>query len=136
MHERDYSQIPSQTIEVARQAFPKGTLYLQLRDSLGVIYSDQQFASLFCATSGQLAYSPGQLAMVTVMQFMEGLTDRQAAESVRARIDWKYMLGLELTDVGVDYSLLSEFRSRLIGGDKSSHLLDELLRIFNPHSAS
>lgn len=130
MHERDYSQIPSQTIEVARQAFPKGTLYLQLRDSLGVIYSDQQFASLFCATSGQLAYSPGQLAMVTVMQFMEGLTDRQAAESVRARIDWKYMLGLELTDVGFDYSLLSEFRSRLIRGDKSSHLLDELLRIF------
>jgi transposase len=64
------------------------------------------------------------------MQFIEGLTDRQASELVRARIDWKYMLGLELTDVGFDYSLLSEFRNRLIRGDKSTHVLDELLRIF------
>lgn len=72
MHERDYSQIPAQTIQVARQAFPKGTVYLKVRDSLGVIYSDRQFESLFCMTSGQSAYSPSQLAMVTVMQFIEG----------------------------------------------------------------
>ena len=78
-------------------------LYLKLRDSLGVIYGDKQFVSLFCPNAGQSAYSPGQLAMVTVMQFLEGLTDRQAADAVRARIDWKYMLGLELaTATGIN----------------------------------
>ncbi len=54
--------------------------------------------------------------MVLVLQFVEGLTDRQAAEAVRARIDWKFALGLELTDPGFNFSVLSEFRDRLIGG--------------------
>jgi IS5 family transposase len=61
------------------------------------------------------------------MQFAEGLSDRQAAEAVRARIDWKYALGLELTDPGFDFSVLSEFRARLIGGSAEQHLLDALL---------
>jgi transposase len=126
---QDYSQIPAQTVAVAQQAFPKGNIYLKLRDKLGVLYRDAQFAELFCATSGQACYSPGQLAMVTVMQFMESLSDRQAAEAVRSRIDWKYILGLSLTDTGFDYSVLSEFRQRLLTGEQSSHLLDELLRV-------
>lgn len=129
LHPRDYEQIPAQTQVVAHQVFAKGNLYLRLRDELGVIYTDTQFTGLFCATQGQPAYSPGQLALVTVMQFLENLTDRQAAEAVRSRIDWKYMLGLELTDSGFDYSILSEFRSRLIEGGASSHLLDELLKL-------
>jgi transposase len=70
---------------------------VQLRDRLGVIYQDEQFADLFCSACGQPAYSPGQLTWVTVMQYIEGLSGRQAAEAVRSRIDWKYVLGLELT---------------------------------------
>jgi transposase len=50
------------------------------------------------------------------MQFMENLSDRQAAQAVRAWIDWKYALGLKLTDEGFHYSVLSEFRSRLVQG--------------------
>ena len=71
--------------------------------------------------------SPGRLAWVTVMQYSEGMSDRQAAEAVRARIDWKYVLGLELNDPGFDYSVLSEFRERLVAGQKEQMLLDELL---------
>lgn len=120
--------IPPETQRVARQVFPKGNAYMQLRDRLGVIYPDERFQSLFCASSGQPAYAPGQLALVTVMQFMEGLSDRQAATAVRSRIDWKYMLGLELTDQGFDYSVLSEFRGRLLSA-QAPQLLDELLQI-------
>ncbi len=61
------------------------------------------------------------------MQFAEGLSDRQAAEAVRARIVWKYALGLELTDAGFDFSVLSEFRVRLVNGDAESLLLNALL---------
>ena len=61
------------------------------------------------------------------MQFRETLPDRQAAEAVRARIDWKYFLGLELTDPGFDFSVLSEFRDRLLGGNAEQLLLDKML---------
>lgn len=118
--------IPEDTQRVARAAFPKGNLYMRMRDELGEVYQDATFAELF-AGRGQRAESPGRLAWVTVMQFSEGLSDRQAAEAVRARIDWKYVLGLELEDPGFDYSVLSEFRERLVSGQKEQALLDELL---------
>jgi transposase len=118
--------IPEDTQRIARAAFPKGNLYIRMRDELGEIYQDATFAELF-PSRGQRAESPGRLAWVTVMQYSEGLSDRQAAEAVRARIDWKYVLGLELEDSGFDYSVLSEFRERLVSGQKEQMLLDELL---------
>ena len=78
-------------------------------------------------THGQPAETPWRLALVTIMQFAEGLSDRQAAEAVRARIDWKYALGLELTDPGFNFSVLSEFRARLVAGSAEHLLLDALL---------
>jgi transposase len=105
--------IPAETARVAHAAFPKGTLCLQIRDTLGPIYADAQFASLFSPT-GQPAEAPARLALVLILQFAENMSDRQAADAVRGRIDWKYALALELTDPGFDASVLSEFRMRLI----------------------
>lgn len=119
-------EIPEETVRVAKDAFPKGNVYLTMRDELGPLYADVDFAALF-SWRGQPAESPGLLATVTVMQFMEGATDRQAAEAVRARIDWKYALGLSLTDPGFHYSVLSEFRGRLLGGGQETDLLDKVL---------
>jgi transposase len=84
---------------------------MRMRDELGSIYEDQMFVALF-PRRGQPAEAHWRLALVTVMQYMEGLSDRQAAEAVRERIDWKYALSLELADPGFDFSLLSEFRTR------------------------
>ena len=117
--------VPEETARVAHAAFPRGNIYMQMRDILGVIYRDEQFADLF-ARRGRPAVPPWRLAVVTVMQFAEGLPDRQAADAVRARIDWKYALGLELTDAGFDYSVLSEFRARLVAGSAEERLLDVL----------
>lgn len=118
--------IPADTQRIAQAAFPKGNLYMRMRDELGEIYQDASYAELFPGR-GQKAESPGRLAWVTVMQYSEGMSDRQAAEAVRARIDWKYVLGLELDDPGFNYSVLSEFRERLVAGQKEQLLLDELL---------
>lgn len=71
--------------------------------------------------------SPARLTLVLLRQFAEGLSDRQAADAVRTRIDWKYLLGLELTDPGFDFSVLSEFRQRLLEHRWAEHLLDQLL---------
>jgi len=122
----DEHPIPEATRRVARAAFPKGTLAMRLADQLGAIYRDEQFAALF-PVRGQPALSPARLALVTVLQFVEGLPDRQAADAVRGRIDWKYALGLELTDPGFDRTVLSEFRLRLVDGDAALLLLDTLL---------
>ena len=118
--------VPEDTARVARAAFPKGHPYLTLRDQLGTIFQDRDFAALFPAC-GQPGLSPWRLALVTIMQFRETLADRQAAEAVRARIDWKYLLGLELTDPGFDFSVLSEFRDRLLAGHQEEILLEKLL---------
>jgi transposase len=123
------NSVPEETQRVARAAFPKGNGYMTMRDELGSIYEDAEFAELFPA-KGQPAESPGCLAVATILQFAEGLSDRQAADAVRSRIDWKYLLGLELGDAGFDYSVLSEFRKRLLAGKKEQALLDVLLAKF------
>jgi transposase len=126
LHPSPDSTIPEETCRVARAAFPKGNVFMRMREALGLIYSDPQFASLFSHT-GQPAEAPARLALVLVLQFAEGLADRQAADAVRSRIDWKYALGLELTDPGFDYSVLSEFRTRLIAGGVEHLLLETML---------
>ena len=120
------SPVPELTASVARAAFPKGNPYLRLRDQLGPIFRDEDFTELY-PRRGQPALSPWRLALATVMQFVEGLSDRQAADAVRGRIDWKYALALELTDSGFDHTVLSEFRSRLVNGQAQRQLLDILL---------
>ncbi|MBN9390823.1 MAG: IS1182 family transposase [Chloroflexi bacterium] len=129
LHPEPLNPIPSQTILVARAAFPKGSIYMAMRDELGTFYQDQDFAALF-PSHGQHALAPWRLALVTVMQFVENLTDRQAATAVRARIDWKYALALELTDSGFDFSVLSEFRSRLVEGQAEDQLFELMLNKF------
>jgi transposase len=118
--------VPEDTARVAHVAFPHGNPYLRLRDELGTIFHDADFADLY-PRRGQPAFAPWRLALVTVLQFREDLSDRAAAEAVRARIDWKYLLGLELTDPGFDASVLSEFRSRLLDGGAEGLLLERLL---------
>src|SRR3954454_12488652 len=126
LHPLSAHSIPDETRRVAHAAFPKGTLCLRIADELGPLYRDDQFAELF-PKWGQPAASPARLAMASVLQYVEGLSDRQAAEAVRGRIDWKYALGLELTDPGFDHTVLSEFRSRLVNGQAEQQLLDTLL---------
>lgn len=121
--------IPAQTAQVAKSAFPDGNLYLSMRDELGTIFADEQFRE-FYPQRGQPAQAPWRLALVTLMQFTENLTDRQAADAVRSRIDWKYVLGMELADQGFHYSVLSEFRSRLILGQAEHLLYETLLKQF------
>ncbi len=126
------SGIPADTIRVARAAFPKGNAYMRMRDTFGSLYTDSAFAALF-PKEGQPAEAPAPLALVTIMQFAEGLCDRQAADAVRSRIDGKYALALDLTDAGFDASVLSEFRSRLVAGQAEMLLFETLLTHLRAH---
>jgi len=128
LHARPFTAVPEETARVARAAFPQGNLYMRMRDEIGVMYEDEAFAALF-SHCGQPAEAPWRLALVTIMQYAEGLPDRQAADAVRSRIDWKYALNLELTDPGFDHTVLSEFRTRLISGSAEQLLLDTFLEM-------
>ena len=100
--------VPEETARVARAAFPKGNPYLTMRDQFGSLFQHAQFASLF-PLCGQPALAPWRLALVLILQFGEGLSDRQAADAVRRCVDWKYLLGLGLDDPGFDASVLPQF---------------------------
>jgi transposase len=121
-----FGEVLLSTVRVARAAFPKGGLCLRIRDRLGPVFTDEQFVGLF-PRRGRPGLSAARLVWVLVLQFAEDLTDRQAAEAVRSRIDWKYLLGLELEDPGFDFSVLSEFRDRLVEADAYQRVLDTLL---------
>ena len=114
------------TAKVARAAFRKGSLAMRARDELGAWYRDADFAAAY-GVRGAPGMSPAQLAMVTVLQFAGNLTDRQAADAVRGQLDWKYCLGLALDDEGFDFSVLSEFRSRLVAAGLERALFELLL---------
>jgi transposase len=121
--------IPEETARIAHAIFPDGNVYMRMRDQLGTLHQDQDFTELF-PKEGQPAQAPWLLALVTVMQYVEGLTDRQAADAVRTRIDWKYALSLDLTDTGFDFSLLCKFRSRLLAHGAEERLLEIMLGQF------
>jgi transposase len=124
--------IPEETVQLAHAIYPDGNRLMQLRDHFGMLFESHQFSALFSHT-GQPALAPARLALVTILQFMEDLSDRQAADAVRLRIDWKYLLGLPLADRGFHYSVLSEFRSRLVTAQREQLLLDTLLTTFQDH---
>lgn len=123
---QDIPPVPDLTATTTRAAFPRGNRYMAMRDELGTIYTDHEGAALF-PSRGQSALAPWRLALVLVFQFVENLSDEQAADAVRARLDWKYALSLELHHAGFDSSVLSEFRDRLVTGSLELHLLDAML---------
>ena len=77
LHPKPIPPVPEATARVARAAFPKGNIYIKIRDTLGSIYVDEDFTNLF-SVKGQPAQSPWRLALISVMQYMENLSDRQA----------------------------------------------------------
>ncbi|MFD5514116.1 transposase [Streptomyces sp. NPDC127051] len=119
-------EIPEQTAGVARAAFPKGSLAIRVRDRLAGVFTDEPFVGAF-GVRGAPGVSPGVLSLVTVLQFTENLTDRQAAAMAVRAIDWKYALGMELTDTGFDASVLSRFRGRLTDNGMERVVFDRLL---------
>jgi transposase len=110
----------------AMYAGRRAPLAVVVRDELGAVFADTEFVEAF-PVRGQPGWSPGRLAMITVLQVVENLTDVQAAEAVRLRLDWKYALGLSLADRGLDDSVLCEFRSRLVEHGMEARLLDLLV---------
>jgi transposase len=119
--------VPEATAAVVQAAFPKGNLYVDLRTEFGTLYEQDLFADLYADRGHPIEVAPWRLALVMVMQYIEGLTDRQAADAVRRCMDWKYALSLELTDAGFHFTLLHDFRERLLAHDGAQRLLDTFL---------
>jgi transposase len=129
LHPQAIPPVPEETARIAHAVLPKGNTWIHMRDELGTLYQDKDFLDMF-SEKGQPAESAWRLSLVMVMQYAEGLTDRQAADAVRTRIDWKYALSLEITDTGFDFSVLSEFRSRLLANQAERRLFDLMLSQF------
>ncbi len=124
--------IPEATRRLVQKSSPKGTAIIRLRDALGPVYQDEALVELF-PRRGRPAEAPWRLALVTVFQAMENLTDRQAAQMVALRMDWKYALSLAPEDEGFDDSVLSQFRQRLIEQGAEDLVLEPLLAVCREH---
>jgi len=119
----ELQEIPEETRRIAIASFPKGNNYLRLRDESGPLFQDEAFRDLY-SWKGADEVPSSYLATITVLQYAEGLSDRQAAEQVRSRIDWKYLLGVEITYAGFHYSALNRFRERLLSTGAEERLFE------------
>src|SRR5919109_2256448 len=119
--------VPEATAAVVQAAFPRGNLYVDLRTEFGMLYEQDLFADLYADRGHPVEVAPWRLALVMVMQYIEGLTDRQAADAVRRCMDWKYALSLDLHDPGFDFTLLHDFRQRLVAHEAGQRFLDTFL---------
>jgi transposase len=128
MHSHGLEPIPQETRRLVQRLCPKGTMVTQLRDAMGPIYRDEPLAHLF-PKRGRPAEAPWRLLLVTVLQALEGLTDRQEALAVRTRIDWLYALALPLDDPGFDFSILTDFRQRLLAAQAQDLILEPILQL-------
>lgn len=127
LRSRPGADVPVLTAQVARASNPRGTTAMWVRDRLEGLWRDEDFASWY-SKDGKPGLSPAQLATVSVLQFLLNLSDRQAAEAVRCRIDFKYALGLDLHDPGFHHSVLSDFRDRIAAEGRADELFDLALR--------
>jgi transposase len=123
--------IPEATLAAVQAAFPTGNLYVALRAEFGTLSDEQRFAALSPPQGRPVAVAPWRFALVVVMQSIEGLTDRQAADAVRRCMDWKYALSLELTASGFDFTLLHDFRCRVLAYEAGQRFLDTFLAACN-----
>jgi transposase len=131
LHPQALPPVPEATAAAVQAAFPKGNLYVDLRTEFGTLYDDRLFADLYPPQGRPVEVAPWRLALVVVMQYIEGLTDRQASDAVRRCIDWKYALSLELTDSGFDFTLLHDFRGRVLTHGAGQRFLDTFLAACN-----
>jgi transposase len=127
LHPQALPPVPEATAAAVQAAFPKGNLYVELRAEFGTLYDDQLFADVYPPQGRPVKVAPWRLALVVVMQYIEGLTDRQAADAVRRCMDWKYALSLDLSDPGFDFTLLHDFRCRVLTQEAGQRFLDTFL---------
>jgi transposase len=121
--------MPGDTAGVCQALLSENNPYRLIGERLFNQFSEQAYADLY-APEGKPAVSPVILAFVTVFQFLEKLPDRAAAEGVRVRLDWKYALHLPLSYVGFDFSVLSEFRQRLLSHEAEGRVFETLVQAF------
>ena len=134
--------IPSETQRLGQMLYEPENVYRQIGDLFADAFCDEQFAAMY-SPLGQPALSPALLSLVSILQYLEHLSDRQALVMVRSRIDWKYALHLPLEAPGFDPSVLCEFRTRLVEHEEIGELpfvarspLDRnLADLVSPHSA-
>ena len=128
LRQQSLGSVPEDTMRAVRAAFPKGHKYISIASTFEELYEYYDFNELY-SELGQSAEHPARLAIVLILQFAEGLSDREAADSVRHNLLWKYLLRLPIDDPGFNFTVLSEFRERLITGGQEQLLFDKLLHV-------
>jgi transposase len=126
LHPRDPHAIPDDIAAVGAAILAPTNPYRLLGEQLADLFVDIDFAPLY-TNHGRAAVSPALLALVTIFQFLEHAPDRQAADAVRVRLDWKYALHLPVADLGFDFSCLSYFRRRLRNHAQERRLFETVL---------
>ena len=106
-----------------------GSVHAWLAAHRRELFPDEAFADLFPSGRGRPSEPGDVVATVMVLQALEGLSDRQAGEALRLRIDWKVACGLGLTDVGIHPTTLTYWRKRLRASGQPRRIYDAVAQV-------
>ena len=109
---------------LCRHLVDAGSVYGFLADHRKDLFPDELFADLFACGRGRPSVPADQVATVMVLQALEGLSDREAAQQLACNIAWKVACGLALTDQGFHPTVLTLWRSRLRASDRPERIFE------------
>src|SRR5512133_920954 len=124
-----FPSIPASTVRAARALYGRGHLYLRLGDRLNHLASklDQD---IFATELGQ--NKTALLAVLTIIQYAEKLTDVEMAEAIQQRMDLRYALHLATPSPRLDPHSLCDFRSKILNDPKCRSLFQEMFNTIYP----
>jgi transposase-like protein DUF772 len=124
-----FPSIPENTIRTARASYGKGNIYLRLGDQLNARISRLSSNLLLFQSDG---YAGTLLAAMTLVQYVEGLTDSELTESLPGRLDLRYALHLPTPGPRFDPLTLCAFRQRVLKNHQYHVLLEEIFKVLYP----
>ena len=106
----------------------EGSVYRFLAEHRLRLFPDELFADLF-GPRGRPSVPGSVIAVVMVLQALEGCSDREAIERLRCDVRWKAAAGLSIDDGGFDASVLTLWRQRLRASSRPERIFDAVREV-------
>ena len=111
------------TLAVCGDLVPVGSVWRFLAERRLEVFPDELFADLF-GGRGRRSQPASVIAVVLVLQALEGVSDREAVERLRCDVRWKAAAGLALTDGAFHPTVLTLWRARVRASGRPERIFD------------
>lgn len=114
---------------LAGELLAPGSVFAFLAEHRGRLFPDSMMEDLFPSKRGRPSIPAGVIGSVLVLQALQGLSDREAAEALTFDLRWKAACGYGLTDAAFHPSTLTYWRRRLAASSRPHRIMDAIAEV-------